>query len=71
MLAEDLMDEYLVTPLEKRSNRSMKRVLRMVFSPSRTFANILRFKKPWRRDNRTYIPPYARAARLAHEADDD
>ncbi len=71
VLAEDLLDEYLVTPLEKRSNRSMKRVLRMVFSPSRTFANVLRFKKPWRRDNRTYIPPYARAARLAHEADDD
>ena len=71
VLAEDLMDEYLVAPLEKKANRSMKRVLRMVFSPSRTFANILRFKKPWRRDNRTYIPSYARAARLVHEADDD
>jgi hypothetical protein len=46
------------------------RFLRMVFSPNRTLANVLRFKKPWRRDNRDYTPGVA-GGRGASESTDD
>ena len=62
VVAEDLVDEYMVAPLEKRTTRSMKRFLRIVFGPSRTVTNLLRMKKPWRRDSREYIPPYVHNA---------
>ncbi len=54
MLAEDAVDRYVVRPLESRTNRPMVRFLRMALGPTRSFANILRFKKPWRRDDRDY-----------------
>ena len=54
MLAEDALDRYVVRPLEKRTNRGMVRFLRMALSPGRSFANVMRFKKPWRRDDRDY-----------------
>ena len=54
MIAEDAFDQFVVARLERRVNPATMRVLRMVFSPNRTVANLLRFKKPWRRDNRDY-----------------
>jgi hypothetical protein len=59
MLAEDALDHFIVARLERRVNPRTMRVLRMVLSPNRTVANLLRFKKPWRRDNRDYTPRVA------------
>jgi hypothetical protein len=51
LLAEDALDRYLIERLERRTdNRYVKIFSRMVFNPTRTAANLLRFKKPWYRD---------------------
>lgn len=53
MLAEDALDRYLVRPLERRTQSPVLRlILRGVLNPNRAFANTLRFKRPWHRDNR-------------------
>ena len=54
MLAEDALDRYVVRPLENRTGRGVTRFLRVALGPTRSFANVLRFKKPWRRDDRDY-----------------
>lgn len=70
MLAEDAFDQFVLARLERRVNPPTMRILRMVFSPNRTLANVLRFKKPWRRDNRDYTPRVA-GGRGASEPTDD
>lgn len=70
MLAEDAFDQFVVARLERRVNPPTMRVLRMVFSPNRTVANLLRFKKPWRRDNRDYTPRVA-GGRVPSQTTDD
>lgn len=70
MLVEDALDQFVVARLERRVNPRAMRVLRMVFSPNRTVANLLRFKKPWRRDNRDYAPPVAGGRGTSESADD-
>lgn len=53
MVGEDALDRYLVEPIERKwENRSLTRFLRMALSPTRSFANVLRFEKPWKRDSR-------------------
>ncbi len=53
MLGEDMVDRFLVAPLERKwDNRRLTRFLRMALSPTRSFANALRFQKPWKRDSR-------------------
>lgn len=59
MVAEDAFDHFVVARLERYASPRMMRTMRMVFSPNRTLANLLRFKKPWRRDNRDYTPRVA------------
>ena len=59
MVAEDAFDHFVVARLERHASPRMMRVMRMVFSPNRTLSNVLRFKKPWRRDNRDYTPRVA------------
>jgi len=70
MLAEDAFDQFVVARLERRVNPPTMRVLRMVFSPNRTVANLLRFKKPWRRDNRDYTPRVAGGRSPSQPTDD-
>ena len=70
MVAEDAFDHFVVARLERHAHPRMMRVMRMVFSPNRTLANVLRFKKPWRRDNRDYTPRVA-GGRGASERTDD
>ena len=70
MLVEDAFDQFVVARLEQRVNPPTMRVLRMVISPNRTVANLLRFKKPWRRDNRDYTPRVA-GGRVSSETTDD
>lgn len=51
LVAEDALDRYLIAKLERRTdNRYVRIFSRMVFNPTRTAANLLRFKKPWYRD---------------------
>lgn len=51
LVAEDVLDKYLVEKIERRTDSKYARILsRMAFNPTRTAANLLRFKKPWHRD---------------------
>ncbi|MEJ7609332.1 MAG: hypothetical protein WKF37_24430, partial [Bryobacteraceae bacterium] len=53
MLVEDAVDRFLVRKLESRaSGGKMKAFYRTTFNPCRSFANVLRGKKPWHRDTR-------------------
>lgn len=70
MLAEDAFDQFVVARLERQVSPPTMRFLRMVFSPNRTVANLLRFKKPWRRDNRDYTPRVAGGRATSQSTDD-
>jgi hypothetical protein len=53
MMGEDWIDRFVTAPIERRtSNRSMINALRMLASPTRTFANLMSFQAPWHRDSR-------------------
>lgn len=53
LVTEDAMDRYVVRWIESKSNKLSVRIpARMLLNPSRTCANLLRFKKPWHRDTR-------------------
>jgi hypothetical protein len=53
LVGEDLLDRYLIRYLEnKTENRTAKMFIRGFLNPTRSFANLLRGKKPWYRDNR-------------------
>lgn len=53
LLAEDAIDRYLIERLERRTqSRYLIIFSRMTLNPTRTAANLLRFKKPWHRDTR-------------------
>lgn len=53
LVGEDLIDRYLVQRLEdKISNRTARIVIRGFLNPTRSFANLMRGKWPWYRDNR-------------------
>jgi hypothetical protein len=52
LLAEDALDRYVIERLERRNGSAYVRILcRMALNPTRTAANLLRFKKPWHRDS--------------------
>ncbi len=51
LVAEDVLDRYVIERIERRTNNKYARIFsRMAFNPTRTAANLLRFKKPWHRD---------------------
>ncbi|HEX8282583.1 MAG TPA: hypothetical protein VF588_04475 [Pyrinomonadaceae bacterium] len=51
LVAEDALDRYVIERLERRSQNKYVRIFgRMALNPTRTAANLLRFKKPWYRD---------------------
>lgn len=53
LIGEDALDRYVVRPLEnKTSNRFARLMLRSWLNPSRSFANLLRGRWFWYRDNR-------------------
>jgi hypothetical protein len=53
MIAEDAADRYLIMGLENRtSNRAIIIVARSFLSPGRSFANVMAFHLPWRRETR-------------------
>jgi hypothetical protein len=52
-LTEDVLDRYFITWVEKKSgNIFLTSMTRTWLNPTRSFANILRFKAPWRRETR-------------------
>lgn len=52
-VGEDLLDRYVIQRMEKRTdNRTAVILARSVITPTRAFSNLLRFKKPWYRDDR-------------------
>jgi hypothetical protein len=53
LIAEDALDRYLVRRIESWTDSPwVKLIARSSLNPSRTFANVLRLKKPWYRDDR-------------------
>lgn len=53
IVVEDAIDKKWVERLELRTaSLNRRRMYRMFMNPQRTFANLLRFKKPWHRDTR-------------------
>lgn len=53
LITEDALDRYVVRRIEERSDNLYLRILARTFlNPSRSCANLFRFKKPWHRDNR-------------------
>jgi hypothetical protein len=60
ILLEDWLDQSVVHKLETRTTDGKARFLRVVINPSRSVANLLRFKRPSYRDTReliTFSPP--------------
>ena len=50
MVAEDALDRYLVTWIERRTgNRFFRGAVRIIFNPSRTLSNMAEGRAPWAR----------------------
>lgn len=53
MISEDALDKYVIQRFEERfENPYLRLMLRGVLNPSRSFANVMRLKVPWARDDR-------------------
>jgi len=53
IVAEDAIDRYAIRGVERRSDsRVLRAFARGLLNPSRSFANMMRGKAPWYRDNR-------------------
>jgi hypothetical protein len=51
LITEDILDKYVVRQIEMLSGNFLLRVMsRMMLNPTRSVANMIRFKKPWHRD---------------------
>jgi arsenate reductase-like glutaredoxin family protein len=58
IVLEDWLDKRIVEPHEIRTkSMNKRRFYRMLFSPGRTVANLLRAEKPWYRDYRPIQRP--------------
>ena len=56
MVGEDAMDRYILRWIEARSHNFLIMALaRSTMTPTRAYANVLRFKTPWFRDNRPLV----------------
>jgi hypothetical protein len=54
MIGEDMLDRYLIKRIENRyHNVVVRAVARGMLNPSRSYANLMRFKVPWMRDDRS------------------
>lgn len=55
LITEDAVDRFITQRIERRTDNFYVKIFsRMLLSPTRVFANMLRFKEPWYRDR-----PYA------------
>jgi hypothetical protein len=56
MIGEDAADRYLIRPLENRTtNPWLRLALRTGLNPARSFATLLNYQAPWRRETRSGI----------------
>lgn len=55
-VGEDVAERYILRRMENGSNPLLTNVMRLVLTPTRSAANLLRFKKPWYRDNYRRTP---------------
>lgn len=52
LVAEDAVDKYVIRRIEAKYKSIYVRIFaRMLLNPTRTLANVVRFKMPWYRDN--------------------
>ena len=65
-IAEDSIDKYVIRGIEARySNPWIRMASRMVLNPSRSFANVMNYEKPWHRDDRPGVfKPYPETAAM-------
>lgn len=53
LVGEDLLDKYIIQSIERKTTNHFVRIMvRGFLNPSRSFANLMRFKWPWYRDKR-------------------
>ena len=52
IVSEDLLDRYVARPLEYKGHNYLTYPVRSILTPSRGWANLLRFKTPWYRKSR-------------------
>ena len=50
-VGEDMAERYILRRMENGSNDILTNVMRLLLTPTRSAANVLRFKRPWHRDN--------------------
>jgi hypothetical protein len=61
MIGEDVLDRYVIEPIEARTTNRLARVLvRGIFNPSRTFSNVMNAEYAWSRTSRAGICSYTR-----------
>ncbi len=59
MVAEDLLDKYVIKYIESRSRNATFRLLaRSWLNPARSWANLMRLRQPWHRDSRPGVRAY-------------
>ena len=59
LIGEDALDRYLVRPLETRIDSHVGRMfVRSFFNPARSFANVMRGRWFWHRDDRPGVSHY-------------
>jgi hypothetical protein len=57
MMAEDLLDRFVVGPIERRTNSVLVRAMaRMLLNPARATANVAAVQTPWYRADRPLRP---------------
>lgn len=70
LIGEDALDRYVIRRLERRSNsRVYRAIIRGTLNPTRSFANVLDGRLPWRRladERERFLEPAARQ-RLANQ----
>jgi len=63
MVGEDAVDRFVIRRLERKWKRpAAMRFYRMALNPTRSLANVFRFKLPWHRPGRPVNPPLEGAA---------
>ncbi len=56
VVAEDVLDKYVIRPIERRTTKTWLRILaRLSLNPSRGMANLMNLRVPWRRDDRPTV----------------
>jgi len=49
-VGEDMAERYILRRMENSTNRFTRNIMRVLLTPTRSAANMLRFKMPWHRD---------------------